>query len=132
MKIKKRRSSKTTTLKTRTRPRIVCPFCADMLPVAQPQDGVFSGDGCVGGRCTCGAAFVVDETGRLGGQALLDAQALLCDGDLDAALRLDSNSLDVRAEPYIMAGQSRIRRHRSTASGLPHAWILRRKKSCEN
>jgi hypothetical protein len=50
---------------------------------------VFSGDGCLGGRCSCGAVFVIDETGREGGRARLDLLALAADGDLDRALDLD-------------------------------------------
>ena len=49
----------------------------------------------------CGAVFVVDETGRSGGQALLDAQALLCSGDLDKALALDSSKdIEVKNRQY--------------------------------
>jgi hypothetical protein len=62
---------------------------------------VFSADGCLGGRCSCGAAFVIDVTGRSGGQALLDAQALACDGDLDRAMRMSSGvDYDVQTRPY--------------------------------
>ena len=44
-----------------------------------------------GGRCRCGAHFVLDITGRLGGEALLDLLALLEDGDLDRALALQAD-----------------------------------------
>ncbi|MBN1654416.1 MAG: hypothetical protein JXA30_11660 [Deltaproteobacteria bacterium] len=71
--------------------RIGCPFCFEWLPAAETRYDLFSVEGCQGGRCQCGAAFVVDETGRLGGQALLDAQLLACDGDMERALKLDAN-----------------------------------------
>jgi len=60
---------------------------------------VYSGEGALGGRCSCGAVFVLDETGRSGGQALMDAQTLACDGDLDRALKLDpKRDLEVKTK----------------------------------
>ncbi len=50
---------------------------------------VFTGGGALGGNCTeCGAFFVFEESGRLGGQATMDLQAMAADGDLDRALTL--------------------------------------------
>jgi hypothetical protein len=60
------------------------------VPPPSHHRDVFNGQGCSGGRCPCSAVYVIDETGRDGGQALLDAQALACDGDLDRALSLES------------------------------------------
>ncbi len=54
--------------------RVGCPFCWEWIPKPEQMIAVFSGDGCLGGRCSCGAGFVIDETGHSGGQALLDAQ----------------------------------------------------------
>ncbi len=71
--------------------KIGCPFCWEWLPPARKRRDVFSADGCEGGQCQCGAFFVLDVTGRSGGQALMDAQVMACDGDLDRALKLDSN-----------------------------------------
>jgi hypothetical protein len=70
--------------------QVGCAFCWEPLPLPQVEREVFTGDGCLGGRCACGAVFVVDETGREGGLAQLDVLALLCDGDLDRAIRLDA------------------------------------------
>ena len=61
------------------------------IPTAETSFDSFSGEGCKGGRCECGAVFVVDETGRSGGQALFDAQVMACDGDTERALNLDAN-----------------------------------------
>jgi hypothetical protein len=90
---------------------------------------VFSGDGCLGGRCHCGAAFVVDETGHSGGQALLDAQAVACDGDLDAALALASGEdYVVETRPYqgptAAAGLGRRQGH---AHLQPKVWFVKLK-----
>ena len=49
--------------------RVGCPFCWEWIPTPTQEKDVFSPEGCLGGRCTCGAVFVIDETGRLGGQA---------------------------------------------------------------
>jgi hypothetical protein len=100
--------------------RVGCPFCWEWIPTPRNVMDVFSADGCLGGRCSCGAAFVVDETGRSGGQALLDAQALVCDGDLDAALALES-----RVDVEIVERGAR----RFGASSLkPKVWFAKLKK----
>jgi hypothetical protein len=69
-------------------PDIGCPFCWEWLPKPTVQPRSFSGSECRGGRCSCGAFFVVDETGKSGGTAFLDVQALACDGDMDRAMAL--------------------------------------------
>jgi hypothetical protein len=86
---KKRKSSHGRTAARRLpKLQIGCGFCWEWLPLPRSCREVFSGDGCVGGRCECGAVYVIDETGREGGQAQLDALAMVCDGDLDRAVRL--------------------------------------------
>jgi len=81
-------------------PRVGCPFCWEWLPPPKSQWKVFSGEGCRGGQCKCGVFFVLDEIGRGGGQALLDALALACDGDLDRALKLESGKdYQVKTKP---------------------------------
>ena len=98
MLLKKRKKRE---LKTATPPRVGCPFCFEWLPPPKHIDNVFSGEGCSGGYCACGAVFVVDDTGRLGGQALLDAQALLCSGDLTKAIALVSNKdIEIKNRQY--------------------------------
>jgi len=69
-------------------PRVGCPFCWEWLPDPKVQLKAFSGSECKGGKCPCGAFFVIDETGKAGGTALLDVQAIACDGDLDRAMTL--------------------------------------------
>jgi hypothetical protein len=78
-------------------PKLVCPFCDDLLPEAEMRFDVFSGEGCQGGKCKCGAAYALDEIGRAGGQAILDAVAILVDGDLDRAMSLKAD-LDYQVE----------------------------------
>lgn len=69
-------------------PRIGCPFCWEWLPDPKVQLKAFSGAECKGGTCRCGAFFVVDETGKSGGTALLDVQCVACGGDMDRAMTL--------------------------------------------
>jgi len=113
--MKKRRRLKTPSL------RAGCPFCWEWLPTAEKLTTVFSSDSR-GGRCPCGAVFVVDETGRLGGQALLDALALACDGDLDRAVKLDSKrDYEVKTRPL---GPERLADHSPAA---PKVWAVKLK-----
>jgi hypothetical protein len=75
----------------------------------------------------------VDETGRLGGQALLDAQAVLCDGDLRLAITLETGKqVDVRSRPFgiqkIHDGASRFNR----TSGSSRAWFVRRRAGAKS
>lgn len=89
---------------------------------------VFSADGCLGGVCQCGAAFAIDETGRSGGQALLDAQAIACDGDLDRALSLNSG-VDYEVETRAYQGRTRTIRGRPYGHGhlQPKIWFIKLK-----
>ncbi len=78
-------------IKARRKPPIRCAFCREVVPKPRKQDGVFSVEGCKGGRCEhCGAVFILDETGKNGGSALMDGLVLLCDGDMDRALSLQA------------------------------------------
>ena len=61
--------------KMRKATQILCPFCKKGVPAPGRVRTVFTPEGCLSERCSCGAVYAVDETGHLGGQALLDAQA---------------------------------------------------------
>jgi hypothetical protein len=89
---------------------------------------VFTPDGCLAGGCSCGAVYAVDETGRLGGQALLDAQAVLCDGDLRVAMTLESGRhVDVRSRPFpVQSIRDGARRFERTSASA-RAWFVRRR-----
>lgn len=110
----------------RPKPRLDCPFCQARLPDARQFDDVYSGGGALGGRCSCGAVFIVDDTGRLGGMALLDAQALLCEGDLNRALALQADrDFELRNRPVRPVGANPFERPRGPAYGEPQLWVLR-------
>jgi len=103
-----------------------CPFCKGNVPAPVRVMTVFTPAGCLGERCSCGAVYAVDETGRLGGQALLDAQALLCDGDLHRAMTLESGTqVEVRSRrcptQTIQVGAGRLDR----VSASARIWFVR-------
>jgi len=85
-----------------------CLFCKERI--GKPKKvkiAVFSIEGCKGGVCAkCGTAYVMDETGKNGGDALLDGLAIACGGDLTAATALSSDDYQVRNGIYYreMAG----------------------------
>ena len=112
--------------------QIPCPFCKESVPAPKQVMTVFTPGGCLAGRCSCGAVYAVDETGRLGGQALLDAQAVLCDGDLQLAMTLESGKqIHVRSKPFqsqtLQAGTSRFNR----VSRSARAWFVRRRRKAK-
>ena len=114
--------------RTRKARRILCPFCKEKVPAPRRVTTVFTPEGCLPARCRCGAVYAVDETARLGGQALLDAQAVLCDGDLQLAMTLETGKqVDVQSRPLgvqtIQGGGSRFNR----TSGSARAWFVRRR-----
>jgi hypothetical protein len=108
--------------------QILCPFCKEQVRLPRRVMAVFTPDGCLTEACACGAVYAVDETGRLGGQALLDAQAVLCEGDLQQAMSLETGKdVDVKSRRFgtqkIRGGGSRFNRTSASA----RAWFVRRK-----
>ena len=112
--------------------QILCPFCKEKVPAPRRVMAAFTPEGCLAGACSCGAVYAVDETGRLAGQALLDAQAVLCEGDLQLAMTLETDKqVDVRSRPLgtqtIQGGGSRFNRTSASA----RAWFVRRRVGAE-
>ncbi len=66
-----------------------CPFCETRIPRPKSLPGSLD---MLGGRCKCGVLYLFDETGKQGGQLLLDGLTLICDGDMDQAMELSSGS----------------------------------------
>ena len=85
----------------RKEPRPTCPFCATEIPTPELRFDVYSSEGCLGGRCSCGAAFVIDETGKSGGVAVVDLQTLISDGDLSRAMKLETGrDIEIETRPF--------------------------------
>ena len=53
-----------------------CPFCREEVERPELRFDLYTPEGSLAGACSCGALYVVDDTGRQGGQAVLDLQAL--------------------------------------------------------
>lgn len=66
-----------------------CPFCKSRVarPKSLPEELEMQG-----GRCACGALYLFDETGKQGGQLLLNGLTLISDGDMDAAMTLSAGT----------------------------------------
>lgn len=118
---KKRKRKLGTTL-----PKIGCPFCWEWLPTPRVQLNSFSATECKGGQCECGAFFVVDETGKSGGVALLDVQALACGGDLERAMTLQED-VDFELKKKAYRGESTTRGGDARGHSYldPKLWVIR-------
>jgi len=117
--------------KLKPRPlRAGCPFCWEWLPEPENLDEVYTASGCIGGRCECGAWFVVDETGRLGGAALMDLQALAAEGDLDRALEWrDGTNCEIKDKSLTAATPSFAGRTQEHDRSGPRVWALKQTDS---
>lgn len=86
----------------------------------------FSGSECRGGHCDCGAYFVVDETGKSGGKALLDVQAMATGGDLDHAMTLvEGVDFELKTKGYHGESMTRSGNARGHSHMDPKLWAIR-------
>ncbi len=87
----------------------LCPFCGEFFkpPVDIPIEG-FSD--VFGGRCTCGAVYTCDPTGKNEGETFMDALAL-ASGGYDEALELTEDDYEEKVLFYD------LRRHRLVPRG---------------
>jgi hypothetical protein len=73
---------------------VLCPFCK--APVPRPS-ALAGSSTARGGRCGCGSIYLLDASGREGGEIVLEGLAHLCGGDLDRAMAL-RGGIDYRIE----------------------------------
>jgi hypothetical protein len=100
-----------------------CPFCDERVPRPKefPEDSQVTG-----GRCSCGAIFITDTTGKDGGQAFLDGLTLLCGGDVDRAMELSSEDYELKKIGYRPRTHSLEPRMPKRGSfGRPKLWFVR-------
>lgn len=111
----------------RKEPEAVCVYCDAKIakPLALSEDA--SPDAVHGGRCPrCNSLFLLDATGRAGGQAILDGLTLLADGDQDRGLSLKADvDYKVKGAAYnprthSMDSKSNVRRY-----GVPKLWFFK-------
>ena len=111
-------------------PKVGCPFCFEWLPPPQTRHDLYNPEGTECGQCECGAYFVIDATGRSGGQALLDAQVLICDGDLERALAIDcEKELEIKTRNLREVTTRKGRVIHGHAYLQPKVWAVRRRSS---
>lgn len=103
-----------------------CPFCEERVPRPRKLEGT-SDSACEGGRCACGALFIADLTGKLGGQALVDGLTLLAGGDQDRGMSLqqgkDYTLVKVGYRPRTHSLEPRVPPR--GAFGMPKLWFFR-------
>jgi hypothetical protein len=76
----------------------------------------------------CGASFVVDPTGRQGGQALLEALEDACAGDRDRSLRLErGRDYDELIENYDTQLHQFIKGVRGYRRGMARLYLIKLK-----
>jgi hypothetical protein len=101
-----------------------CPFCEERVP----RPAKLEEADCEGGRCSCGALFIADLTGKLGGQALVDGLTLLAGGDQDRGMSLerdkDYRMMMVGYRPRTHSLEPRVPK-RGGAFGMPKLWFFR-------
>jgi len=107
---------------------VTCPFCDQRVAKPRPLGAKGSRDETSGGHCACGALYIADVTGKLGGQALMDGLTILCDGDVDAALGLSAGTDYEMVKLGYRPRTHSVERHmpRGGAFGRPKLWFFRR------
>ena len=106
------------------RVHVGCVFCGQRIPPPK-QVEAYSFEGALGGRCACGAFFVVDATGKHGGEVLLDLTTLACEGDSDRALELASGRDYELASKPLTERQPSSARARRPIGGRPQVYFLK-------
>lgn len=110
-------------------PAVRCPYCSEFLPEPARIKQAFSSDS-LGGRCGCGILFILDLSGRSGGQALMDLQTLACDGDIDRALTLRENEhFELKSGSIASMSGSRQSVIRGHGYMKPWIWAMKLKES---
>jgi hypothetical protein len=105
--------------------RAFCFFCKAVLP--RPKKRPWNPISLLpGGKCGCGAHFVIDPTGRLGGQAFLEVMEDLCDGDRDRSLTLvRDRDFEEFIENYDAQAHQYIKGFRGYARGMARLYLVR-------
>ncbi len=107
-------------------PKASCPYCWEWLKPTKIFEGVFSGEGCLGGHCECGVAYVIDDTGKSGGQARLDVLALACNGDLDRAMAIEEGvDFELKINPVVQTSHPDTSRNMGSPMMQPNVWAIK-------
>jgi hypothetical protein len=104
-----------------------CLYCDKPLPKPRPLPLELESRSLDGGHCECGALFLVDVTGKLGGQALIEGLTHLCGGDSDRALALQADvDYDIQKVGYRPRTHSiEPRMPPRGGYGMPKLWFFK-------
>ncbi|HWR98605.1 MAG TPA: hypothetical protein VN317_09325 [Candidatus Methanoperedens sp.] len=102
-----------------------CAFCGAALP--RPRRRPWNEASLLpGGRCSCGGWFVVDPTGRNGGNALLEALADACGGDRSrSSLLVPGRDYEELIENYDAQLHRFIKGFRGYRRGMARLYLVR-------
>jgi hypothetical protein len=95
-----------------------CPFCHELFERPETIRAEFST--FLGGRCSCGAVYACDETGKNLGEIHMDALVFAADGDWDKALSLvpgedyDEVAMDYKSKSHSVPAARKNERFSST------------------
>lgn len=105
---------------------VTCPYCETKLPRPAQMQSSTSSTSCTGGRCDCGAVYLLDATGREGGQLIMEGLYFLAGGDMDLALTLRGGTdYDVRGLGYNYRMHVYEPRQRGRSYGQPKLWFFK-------
>lgn len=85
-------------------------------------------DGIRGGSCSCGALFLYDESGKTGGQIMVEGLTSLCDGDIDMGMKLQAG-VDYEAKDIGYRERTHSLEPKAPGRGsfgIPKLWFFRR------
>ena len=110
-------------------PPAVCAFCDEKVPRPKKIEMSSTFSYVKGGFCSCGALFLLDEKGKHGGETLLEALTLLCEGDSDRAIHLEEKvDYRLRRRGYDPRAHTLIHRVKGMGGyGQPKLWFLKLK-----
>ena len=105
--------------------RAKCRFCGRTLPRPKPRGEVLI-PLLPGGACSCGARFVVDPTGRNGGDALLEVLTDIVDGDRARAnFMIRGRDFEEAIENYEPHGHTYITGFKGYRRGMNRLYLVR-------
>lgn len=103
-----------------------CPFCKETLE--PPSEIKLRFETIEGGRCTCGAVYVYDRTGRNLGEAFTSALVLAYDEDYDKAFSAPEGDYEEAVIRYYQRLGRFVEGEGDRLDRSPKFYFLKRKK----
>lgn len=104
-----------------------CPFCNEF---PEPPGDVKTpfGGAVEGGRCSCGAIYVLDRTGRMLGEAFSEALAYAFDWDYDAAFSAPEGFYEETVIRFNQRGRKYLMGEGDFKDRFPKFYFIKRKQ----